>query len=289
MSRTRGAGRSGPGAVRSEAAVRPAEPGAAERHRADRDAPDPHRPDRDAADLDGTDRGAADLHGTDRDAADLRPIDPGVPAGADPAAPLRAVVVDDHPVVRDGLVAMLGSDPEIEVVGVAADGRQALAVIADTDPDVVLMDLRMPGGGGAESIRALRERDRTRPRILVLTTYDTDRDIRSALEAGADGFLLKDTRRDDVIRAVHDLAGGRAVLAPAALAALTGADPRAELSRREVEVLRLVADGCTNRAVATRLGIGEATVKTHLVHVYEKLGVGDRASAVRTAWELGLV
>src|SRR5690625_4564106 len=237
---------------------------------------------------------------------------------------------------------MLGSDPEIEVVGVAADGRQALVVIADTDPDVVLMDLRMPGGGGAESIRALRERDRTRPRILVLTTYDTDRDIRSALEAGADGFLLKDTRRDDVIRAVHDLAGGRAVLAPAALAALTGADPRAELSRREgevlrvvadggahrggadrpgsgeraggraglappalaaltgadpraelsrreVEVLRLVADGCTNRAVATRLGIGEATVKTHLVHVYEKLGVGDRASAVRTAWELGLV
>src|SRR5690625_2441012 len=299
MSRTRGAGRSGPGALRSEAAVRPAEPGAAERHRADRGAADPHRPDRDAAaldgtdrgaaDLHGTDRGAADLHGTDRDAADLRPIDPGVPAGADPAAPLRAVVADDHPVVRDGLVAMLGSDPEIEVVGVAADGRQALAVIADTDPDVVLMDLRMPGGGGAESIRALREHDRTRPRILVLTTYDTDRDIRSALEAGADGFLLKDTRRDDVIRAVHDLAGGRAVLAPAALAALTGADPRAELSRREVEVLRLVADGCTNRAVATRLGIGEATVKTHLVHVYEKLGVGDRASAVRTAWELGLV
>src|SRR5690625_6242833 len=137
MSRTRGAGRSGPGGRRTEAAVRPAEPGAAERHRADRDAADPHRPDRDAADLDGADRGAAELHGTDRDAADLRPIDPGVHAGADPAAPLRAVVVDDHPVVRDGLVAMLGSDPEIEVVGVAADGRQALAVIADTDPDVV--------------------------------------------------------------------------------------------------------------------------------------------------------
>src|SRR5690625_4016825 len=116
MSRTSGAGRSGQGALRSEAAVRPAEPGAAERHRADRGAADPHRPDSDAADLDGTDRGAADLHGTDRgaadlngtdrDAADLRPIDPGVPAGADPAAPLRAVVADDHPVVRDGLVAI---------------------------------------------------------------------------------------------------------------------------------------------------------------------------------------
>src|SRR5699024_2009267 len=194
-----------------------------------------------------------------------------------------------HPVLRYGLVALLCSDPEIEVFGLAADGRQALAVIAFTYPYAVLMELRMAGGGGAVSMRGLREQDRHRPRNLVLTPYDSDRAIRSALEAGADGFLLKDTRRDDVIRAVHDLAGGRAVLAPAALAALTGADPRAELSRREVEVLRLVADGCTNRAVATRLGIGEATVKTHLVHVYEKLGVGDRASAVRTAWELGLV
>lgn len=215
--------------------------------------------------------------------------EPARPGHAPGGPAVRAVVVDDHPVVRDGLVAMLGSEPGIEVVGIAQDGREALVEIAETDPDVVLMDLRMPGGGGTESIRALRERDRVRPRILVLTTYDTDRDIRSALEAGADGFLLKDTRRDDVIRAVHDLAGGRAVLAPAALAALTGADARAELSAREIEVLRLVADGCTNRAVANRLGIGEATVKTHLVHVYEKLGVGDRASAVRTAWELGLV
>jgi len=215
--------------------------------------------------------------------------DPAAASRAPDGPVVRTVVVDDHPVVRDGLVAMLGSEPDITVVGIAEDGREALAVITATDPDVVLMDLRMPGGGGAESIRALRERDRTKPRILVLTTYDTDRDIRSALEAGADGFLLKDTRRDDVIRAVHDLAGGRAVLAPVALAALTGAGPRVELSAREVEVLRLVADGCTNRAVATRLGIGEATVKTHLVHVYEKLGVGDRASAVRTAWELGLV
>ena len=223
------------------------------------------------------------------DSARAERSDPAAASRVADGPVVRTVVVDDHPVVRDGLVAMLGSEPDITVVGVAQDGREALAVIAESDPDVVLMDLRMPGGGGAESIRALRERDRTRPRILVLTTYDTDRDIRSALEAGADGFLLKDTRRDDVVRAVHDLAGGRAVLAPAALAALTSADPRAELSAREVEVLRLVADGCTNRAVATRLGIGEATVKTHLVHVYEKLGVGDRASAVRTAWELGLV
>lgn len=203
---------------------------------------------------------------------------------------IRAVVVDDHPVVRDGLVAMLGSDDGIEVVGTAQDGAEALAVVESVAPDMVLMDLRMPGTNGIEAIRALRAGGRTTPRILVLTTYDTDRDIRSALEAGADGFLLKDTPRDDVIRAVHDLTAGRTVLAPAALAALTGSRGRpAALSAREAEVLRLVADGCTNRAVASRLGIGEATVKTHLMHVYEKLGVGDRASAVRTAWELGLV
>lgn len=206
------------------------------------------------------------------------------------SAPVRAVVVDDHPVVRDGLVAMLGSDPGIEVVGSAQDGADGLRLIERTEPDVVLMDLRMPGTGGTEAIRELRRRDRLRPRVLVLTTYDTDRDIRGALEAGADGYLLKDARRDDVLRAVHDLAAGRPVLAAAALAVLaSGRDPRRELSGREVEVLRLVADGCTNRAVGSRLGIGEATVKTHLGHVYEKLGVTDRASAVRTAWELGLV
>lgn len=204
--------------------------------------------------------------------------------------PVRVVVVDDHPVVRDGLVAMLGAEPGLEVVGTAQDGVEALVVIGSSAPDVVLMDLRMPGGHGVDAIRALRGGGRKRPRILVLTTYDTDRDIRSALEAGADGYLLKDTRREDVIRAVHDLVVGRAVLAPAALAALTGAPgARIALSGREAEVLRLVADGCTNRAAASRLGIGEATVKTHLMHVYEKLGVGDRASAVRTAWELGLV
>ena len=206
------------------------------------------------------------------------------------SSPVRAVVVDDHPVVRDGLVAMLGSDPGIEVVGSAQDGTDGLRLIERTAPDVVLMDLRMPGTGGTEAIRQLRRRDRLRPRVLVLTTYDTDRDIRGALEAGADGYLLKDARRDDVLRAVHDLAAGRPVLAAAALAVLaSGRDPRRELSGREVEVLRLVADGCTNRAVGSLLGIGEATVKTHLGHVYEKLGVTDRASAVRTAWELGLV
>ena len=210
--------------------------------------------------------------------------------GAGDDVPVRMAVVDDHPVVRDGLVAMLGADEHIEVVGSAQDGAEALRLIARTRPDVVLMDLRMPGMSGTEAIRSLRREDPPLPRVLVLTTYDTDRDIRGALEAGADGYLLKDARREDLLRAVHDLAAGRPVLSTAARAVLTASeDPRRRLSVREAEVLRLVADGCTNRAVGSRLGIGEATVKTHLGHVYEKLGVADRASAVRTAWELGLV
>jgi DNA-binding NarL/FixJ family response regulator len=200
--------------------------------------------------------------------------------------PVRIVVVDDHPVVRDGLVAMLGSEPGIDVVGSAEDGNRALTVIAASTPDVVLMDLRMPGLDGAGAIRALHgsDADAPIPRILVLTTYDTDRDVHDALRAGADGFLLKDAPREELIRAVQDLAAGRPVLAPVAMAALTGRGtgrgPGPALSSREQEVLRLVAEGGTNRSVARKLGIGEATVKTHLTHVYEKLGVVDRASAV---------
>ncbi|MGD7788376.1 response regulator [Propionibacteriaceae bacterium Y1700] len=201
---------------------------------------------------------------------------------------ITVLVVDDHPVVRDGLIGMLGTEAGITVVGEAGGGYEAVTKIADTAPDVVLMDLRMPQGSGVDAIRAVRATG-SATRILVLTTYDTDRDIRSALEAGADGYLLKDTRRADLVRAVEDLADGRPVLTAAALAALTGRAAESSLTDREIDVLRLVADGRTNRAIATRLGIGEATVKTHLMHVYEKLGVTDRASAVRTAWERGLV
>lgn len=201
---------------------------------------------------------------------------------------ITVLVVDDHPVVRDGLIGMLGAEAGITVVGEAGGGYEAVTKIADTSPDVVLMDLRMPQGSGVEAIRAVRATG-SATRILVLTTYDTDRDIRSALEAGADGYLLKDTRRADLVRAVEDLADGRPVLTAAALATLTGRAAESSLTAREIDVLRLVADGRTNRAIATRLGIGEATVKTHLMHVYEKLGVTDRASAVRTAWERGLV
>ncbi|MDN5762973.1 MAG: response regulator transcription factor [Microlunatus sp.] len=203
--------------------------------------------------------------------------------------PIRVVVVDDHPVVRDGLTGMFADESDITVVGEAGSGPQALVVITQSDPDVVLMDLRMPGGDGVPAIRELRRHSRLRPRVLVLTTYDTDRDVRSAIEAGADGYLLKDARRADLIHAVHDLAAGRSVLMPSALAALRARAHETALSPREADVIRLVGQGLTNSAIANRLLISESTVKTHLLHLYAKLDVTDRASAVRVAWERGLV
>lgn len=216
-------------------------------------------------------------------------LSPDQPLDQSGSGPVRVVVVDDHPVVRDGLVAMLQASGEIEVVGEAADGEAALRVVTRAVPDVVLMDLQMPRMGGVAAIRALRVRDPARPRILVLTTYDTDREFRRAIQAGADGLLLKDAQGADLVRAVHELVRGYSVLARPARTALSERPAAVELTPREREVLRWVADGCTNRAAARRLGIGEATVKTHLGHIYEKLGVVDRASAVRAAWEHGLV
>ncbi len=211
----------------------------------------------------------------------------------DPA--LRVMIVDDHPVVRDGLRGMLEHEPGIEVIAEAGDGHEALAVIkalggpASDGPDVVLMDLRMPGMDGIEAIRRVRVDDRNRPAVLVLTTYDTDRDVRAALSAGADGFLLKDIRRADLVRAVRDVAGGRPVLSARALAALTGQHHENSLTEREIEVLRVIAAGGTNRSAAARLLVSEATVKTHLLHIYDKLGVRDRAAAVAIAYERNLL
>ena len=196
---------------------------------------------------------------------------------------LRLVVVDDHPIVRDGLAGIFALEEDIDVVGQAGSGPEALAVVAERDPDLVLMDLRMPGGDGFAAIRQLRERG-GRPRVLVLTTYDTERDIRRAMAAGADGYLLKDLPRDQLVAAVRELMNGSPrthINAPHG--------SQLSLTDRETDVLALVADGLTNRAVARKLGISEATVKTHLAHVYTKLGVLDRATAVREAWERGLV
>ena len=212
-------------------------------------------------------------------------------AGAAPvSAPIRLVVVDDHPVVRDGLRGMLSGE-EIEVVGEAADGVAAVELIARVDPDVALMDLRMPGGGGVEAIREIGRR-KLRCRVLVLTTYGADSDTIPAIEAGATGYLLKDAPRDQLVAGIRAAATGQPVLSPAIAAKLMSRvrEPAGEpLSSREREVLGLVARGTSNREIAKSLFISEATVKTHLVHVYEKLGVRDRAAAVATAYEQGLL
>ena len=206
-------------------------------------------------------------------------------------SPIRLLIVDDHPVVRDGLRGMLAGDPDLEVVGEAADGAEALALVASLQPDVVLMDLRMPGMGGAAAIRQLAEQG-AEARVLVLTTYDSDSDVVPALEAGATGYLLKDAPREQLVRAIRAAARDEAVLAPSVATRLVSqlrAPAQDALSERELEVLTLIAQGETNRGAAARLFISEATVKTHLLHIYAKLDVNDRAAAVAAGYERGLL
>jgi DNA-binding NarL/FixJ family response regulator len=201
---------------------------------------------------------------------------------------IRVLVVDDHPVVRSGLVGLLGSEPDLEVVGEAGDGRQGVELAAALTPDVVLMDLRMPVLDGASATAEITAAGTAR--VLVLTTYDTDGDILRAVEAGATGYLLKDTPRDQLLAAVRAAARGETVLAPPLAAKLMrqvrGGD---QLTPRELEVLALVAQGKSNPEVARELFIGEATVKSHLLHVFDKLGVSDRTAAVTRALERGLL
>ncbi|MET9591571.1 response regulator transcription factor [Streptomyces sp. NPDC006516] len=207
---------------------------------------------------------------------------------------ITLLVVDDHPVVRDGLRGMFAAAPGFEVLGEAADGVAAVELAGRLDPDVVLMDLRMPGGGGVAAIAELT-RLGARSRVLVLTTYDTDSDTLPAIEAGATGYLLKDAPRDELFTAVRAAADGRTVLSPAVASRLvsrvrTPTSPGNEsLSAREREVLGLVARGTSNREIAAELFISEATVKTHLTHVFAKLGAKDRAAAVAVAYERGIL
>ena len=209
-------------------------------------------------------------------------------------APIRLLIADDHPVVRDGLSGIFESDPGFEVLGQAADGAQAVDLAERLGPDVVLMDLRMPGTDGLGAIAEIARRGLA-ARVLVLTTYDTDADVLPAIQAGATGYLLKDAPRTELLRAVRAAARGESVLSPSVASRVLGRvrrptdDAPVDLSPRELEILELVARGTTNREAAKRLFISEATVKTHLLHIYAKLGVNDRAAAVAVGFDRGLL
>jgi DNA-binding NarL/FixJ family response regulator len=204
---------------------------------------------------------------------------------------IRVMLVDDHPVVREGLRGMLEAEPDLTVVGEAGSGEEAVAQARVLETDVILMDLRMrdlDGVGATERILA----DNPRTTVVVLTTYETDADILRAVEAGASGYLLKDASRADLANAIRAAARGETVLAPSVAGRLVNQVRRPatqSLSGREVEVLRLVAKGLTNADIGRSLHISEATVKTHLLRTFGKLDVSDRTAAVTTAMSLGLL
>lgn len=204
---------------------------------------------------------------------------------------IRLIIADDHPVVRTGLQGMLAGQPDLEVAGEATTGIEAVGLVERLRPDVVLMDLRMPEMDGVTAISEIKAL-RPEVHVLVLTTYDTDADILPAIEAGATGYLLKDAPREDLFRAIRAAARGEAVLAPGVAARLMDrmrAPAEEALTAREIEVLSLVAQGGSNKGIAHQLHISEATVKTHLVHIYDKLGVADRTAAVTTALQRGIL
>jgi DNA-binding NarL/FixJ family response regulator len=203
---------------------------------------------------------------------------------------IRVLVVDDHPVVRFGILGMLSGYPDLIVVGEASDGESAAALAIQHHPNVILMDLRMPTMGGVEAMRRILQQLPT-TRVLILTTYDRDHDINAALEAGAVGYLLKDTPRDDLYQAVKAAAQGRRVLSSAVTQRLIDQlqHPSDALTEREIMVLTLAARGDTNKVIGKKLHISAATVKTHLKHIYDKLGVADRAAAVAIALERQII
>lgn len=204
---------------------------------------------------------------------------------------LRIVVVDDHTVMRAGVIALLAAEDSIEIVGEAGDGRAALELVERYDPDVALVDLRMPVLDGVATTTEIVARY-PRTRVLILTTYDTDTEIERGVEAGAIGYLLKDTTRDQLVDAIHAAARGETVLAPRVAEKLVARMRRPvqdPLTERETDVLNAVADGLTNAEIGRRLVIAEATVKTHLLRLFAKLDVNDRTRAVVVAMEWGIL
>jgi DNA-binding NarL/FixJ family response regulator len=203
---------------------------------------------------------------------------------------ISVYIVDDHPVVREGLRAVLAAEPDLTVVGESGSGEEAMRLVADLRPDVVLMDLRLPGIDGVAATERIAAAGMSR--VLVLTTYDTDSDIVRALAAGATGYLLKDSPRDELVRGVRRAASGETVLSPNVAARLVtrvrGQAPT-DLTPRELEVLRCIARGLSNPDIGRALYIGEATVKSHVTRIFNKLGVRDRTAAVTAAIARGIL
>jgi DNA-binding NarL/FixJ family response regulator len=205
--------------------------------------------------------------------------------------PIRLLIADDHPVVRDGLRAMLATQPDMELVGEAATGTEAVTHARALRPDVVLMDLQMPDLDGPAAIATLREQA-PEVRVLVLTTFGTDADITRAVDAGATGYLLKDAPREQLFGAIRAAARGESVLSPSVATRVLGrmrAPAEEALSPRELEILQAVARGLSNKDIGRQLYVSEATVKTHLLRIFGKLGVDDRTAAVTVALERGII
>ena len=209
-------------------------------------------------------------------------------ASAPAVARASVLVVDDHLLVRTGVAKIISHEPDLHVVAEAANGLEALDAFDRYHPDVTLLDLRMPILEGVETVRRIRERD-PNAKVIVLTTYDTDEDIARALQAGAKAYILKDISADALVACIHDVLAGKTYLAPAAAAKLAERITQVQLTPRELATLRLMADGRSNKEIATALGISERTVKTHLGHLFEKLGVTSRTEAVKVASRRGLV
>jgi len=206
------------------------------------------------------------------------------------APPLRSsvLVVDDHALLRTGVANIINQESDLFVVAEAANGVEAIAAYERHRPDVTLLDLRMPVMEGVEAVRQIRGRDPA-AKLIILTTYDTDEDITLALRAGAKAYVLKDIAADALVTCIHDVLAGKTYLAPAAAAKLAEGVTRVQLTPRELTTLRLMADGQSNKDIGVSLGISERTVKTHLSHLFEKLGVTSRTEAVRIATRRGLV
>jgi two-component system NarL family response regulator len=198
------------------------------------------------------------------------------------------LLVDDHALLRTGVANIINQEPDLHVVAEAGDGVEAMEAFERHHPDVTLLDLRMPRMEGVEVVRQLRERD-PRARVIILTTYDTDDEISRALKAGAKAYVLKDISAEDLVGCIRDVLAGKTYIAPAAAAKLAEGVTRVQLTPREMAALKLMADGKANKEIASALDISERTVKTHLGHLFEKLGVTSRTEAVKVATRRGLV